>query len=447
MSSYARKIKREQERRQNKMKSNQVMVPKQIPQIQTSMAATVNPPLVVNMGPTVLSAPPTIDPKQMEFQKVYQQLITQNQGKIQELNASIPPEKLKNLQERLVINYIADRNGCGYFRAIFPFELLAVMKNVMTINSFLYHTDPSTLTKVHTLRFQRQATNAQLQAWDRYIMIRKQYGFNYKMQYEIDDLLMEIEDYNVVAKQFFDEEKKQNHLKMLRSSDSITFSTEALKKIYVEDYKIDGSKIKVVNNFLPQFLYSFPSRNSVKEFNSQNKMRVFWSGSASHVGAGGDLEFLEPLIRKTVDKFQFVFQGVFPPSLTDLVKEGKIEFHPWSHIYGLSNIQFYKCRPDVFLAPLKPSRFNSCKSDLKLLESSALGCPTITTSFRESGLKSPYEDNADICIEPNADHWESVLDHLSKNPDYYMEIVKNQYKFLNGRWMENNLDQWIQALL
>lgn len=347
-----------------------------------------------------------------------------------------------------VVNYVADRNGCGYFRCIWPFELLATYKNMMSMNCFVYQTDPSLLSKVHTLRFQRQATDSQTLAWNNYFSLRSRNGFKYKIQYEIDDLLMEIAPHNKIAYDYFDEQKKQNHLHMLRTADSITFSTEPLKEIYVNDYGIDPNKIRVVRNFLPQFLYSLPYRNSVKEFNTTDqKPRIFWAGSASHVGKGGDLEFLMPLIEKTFSEYQWVFQGVLPPELIEHHKAGKVEFIPWTPVYGLANVQFYRARPDICLAPLVPSRFNSAKSDLKYLESCALGAPCICTSFSEKGMKSPYDlINAEICLEPDADIWKTMIDHLINNPDYYMQTVKTQYEFLNGRWMENNLDQWVDAL-
>ena len=128
------------------------------------------------------------------------------------------------------------------------------------------------------------------------------------------------------------------------------------------------------------------------------------------------------------------------------VKEGKVEFIPWVPTYGLANIQFYKAKPDICLAPLKPNVFNTCKSDLKFLESCALGAPCITTSFSDAGLKSPYEDDSEICLEPDGDIWKSMIDHLIGNPDYYLDVVKTQYNFINGRWMENNLDQWVNAI-
>jgi hypothetical protein len=185
-----------------------------------------------------------------------------------------------------------------------------------------------------------------------------------------------------------------------------------------------------------------------KEFNTTtNKPRIFWSGSASHIGPGGDLEFLLPMIEKTVDEYQWVFQGCMPESLINYVKLGKIESIPWSPTYGLSNVQFYMARPDICLAPLKPSKFNECKSYLKYLECSALGAPCITTSFAEHGRKSPYEDIAEICLEPNADIWKSAIDHLIKTPDYFIETIKKQYITLNSiGWMEAKLDMWMKTL-
>lgn len=351
-----------------------------------------------------------------------------------------------NAVSRINLNFAADKNGCGYFRCIWPFELLSTYKNKLCLNTFVYQLDDNVLRTVDTMRFQRQATDSQLGVWNMYLSMKKQGRYNYNLQYELDDNMMEIEETNKIAYDFFDAKKKQNHLYMLNSADSVTFSTQALKDIYVNDYGIDAEKIKVVKNHLPQFMYSLPYRNSTKDF-TKEKPRIFWSGSASHLGKGGDLEFILPLIEKTVDEYQWVFQGTVPPELSNYVKSGQIEFLPWVPIYGLANIQFYKARPDIYLAPLKPNRFNTCKSDLKYLEACALGAPCITTSFQEQGLISPYDDaNAEICIEPDADIWKTMIDHLISDPDYYIDVVKNQYEFLNGRWMENNLKDWEDVL-
>lgn len=346
-----------------------------------------------------------------------------------------------------VVNYIADRNGCGYFRCIWPFELLSTYKNLTTMNSYAHLYEPSYLKTTQIIRFQRQATLAQRNAWDMYRNIRDKYNFEYKLQYELDDYLMGIEKNNVVAYDFFDAEKKDHHMHMLRTSDKITFSTETLKNVYIDNHDIDPSKISVIRNTLPQFLYNLPPRTRPNEFNGNYKPRILWSGSASHVGKGGDLEFLIPMIKSTVDEYTWVFQGVIPEELIPYVKERKIEFIPWCPTYGLSNIQFYVAKPDICIAPLKPSLFNTCKSDLKLLEYNALGCPCITTSFLSSEFgKSPYDDTSEICLDPDGDIWKSAIDHLLQSPDYYMDVVRKGYNHINSRWMENSLDDWLNGI-
>jgi hypothetical protein len=355
----------------------------------------------------------------------------------------------KDIKEKYVLSYVADKNGCGYFRSIWPCELLSTYKNINTINTCLYQTEVTSLTMFDVIRFQRQATNDQLKLWKYYLNIRQQYGMKFKMQYELDDLLMEIEPQNKIAYDFFNEEKKQNHLYMLRTADKVVFSTNQLKDIYVKKYGILENKIEVVPNYLPQFIYSLPYKNSAKVFDlAKNKPRVFWSGSSSHLGKGGDLEFLIPLVTRTTHKYDWIFQGVIPEELIPLAKEGKISFISWVPIYGLANVQFYKARPDICLAPLKPSIFNSCKSDLKYLEACALGAPCICSSFDEIGIKGPYDDaNAEICIENDIDVWENMIDHLVATPEYFKQVVDAQYTFINSRWMENNLDKWHKAIL
>jgi len=381
--------------------------------------------------------------RQAEVKKQAEQIVQQKAVNAQQqMNGT-------NKESPIVINYIADRNGCGYYRSIWPAELLATYRNIMTVNTFLY--DQTNFHKVDVYRFQRQATREQRMAWDNYLSVRRQHGYGFRMQYEIDDLLMEIEPHNKIAYDYFDKEKKEHHLHMLRTADSIMFSTEPLKKAYVEDYGIDPNKIRVVKNYLPQFIYHLPYRHSVKSFDKttkEGKPRIFWSGSASHLGKGGDLEFLLPMIEKTVDEYTWVFQGVIPQELKGYVQEKKIEFYPWTPTYGLAVSQFYKAKPDICLAPLRPSRFNSMKSDLKYLEGCALGAPCITTSFEGTGFKSPYDDaGAEICIEPDADVWKTMIDYLIENPEYYLETLKKQYEFLNGRWMESNLHYWQDGIL
>ena len=183
--------------------------------------------------------------REMQYQKNQSEIKDEASKRIQDeliLTKKKNEETMRHQQElagqktntKMTVNYIADRNGCGYFRCIWPSELLATYKNMMSLNSFIYHFEQSILSTAGTFRFQRQATDSQLQAWETYRTLRRQYGYQYKLQYEIDDLLMEIEPTNKIAYDYFDAKKKSNHMQMLHTSDSITFSTDALKDIYVD---------------------------------------------------------------------------------------------------------------------------------------------------------------------------------------------------------------------
>ena len=377
-----------------------------------------------------------------------------------------------------VANYMADKQGCGYFRCIWPAELLGVYKNLSHQSLTQYVFDMNWLTLIRSIRFQRASDPIHRQAWDAYLSGKQQHGYVYQMHYEIDDLLMEIEPTNEIAYKYFNSMRKENHLHMLRTSDKVIFSTDPLKNRYVEKYGIDPAKIMVVPNTLPQCLFKFPKKYAPRKFwtpddsdpdnwkdandpsgspilngygqtvrESGRKPRIYWSGSSSHLGKDGDLEFIKELVEKTLDEYQWVFHGVVPPELEQHVESGKIEKIPWSVTYALPMTQYYRAQPDICLAPIKPGIFNQCKSDLKFLEAAALGAPCITSSFAGTGWASPYEAESPVCLENDPEIWKHAIDHLLNNPDYYMEVVNAQYDILKGRWMENHLDLWHKAMV
>lgn len=354
-----------------------------------------------------------------------------------------------NSQMVACLNLVADRNGCGYYRMIWPYELMATKANIQSLNSFVHTTDFGQLKHFNSIRFQRQVDDNQMNMLKYYIGERDKLGYKYRLQYELDDLVPEIDKSNAVAYNYF-KDYIGNHLDMLKMVDAITVSTEQLKKTYTEKYGIDGEKITVIPNTLPKFLYNFTRRVSTNDF-TKVKPRVFWSGSGSHAGKGGDLDFFVELVESTLDKYQWVLQGVVEPRLQKYVDEGKIESHPWQDCYSLANYQFYNCRPDVYIATLKPSLFNSCKSDLKLLEASALGVPFIGSKFTGdkdySDTPSPYEEHNLLTLNNgDIDEWVTTIDRLVNDQDRYMDVVNKQYEILNSRFLEDNLDMWLKSI-
>lgn len=383
--------------------------------------------------------------------KELQELQTQAYKEIQEEKVATDQQTVQAIKEQLrseprivakdldmLYSFAADRNGAGYFRTVWPLELCQTYlgKAGSVWQTYIYEASALLVAKV--IRFQRQCTNTQKQAFDFYDRMRNVNGCNYKLVYELDDALNDIEPYNEIAYKFYTDELQTNAIEIMKRCDMVTFSTDYLKKLYVEKYGLEAEKVQVFKNHLPQFLWNKPTRQMVDL--KGRKPRVIWWGSASHIFKGGDLEFLLPLIRKTVDEYQWVFAGCYPKELEDLKMEGKIETHPWVPVYALANFLFYNLRPDICIAPIKDNTFNKCKSDLKLLEGAALGIPVITSAFPDS----PYNDLSLANIENECDVWKSMIDFIVNDPNEYMNIVKMQYRDIRAnRWMEYHLkDSW-----
>jgi len=107
-----------------------------------------------------------------------------------------------------------------------------------------------------------------------------------------------------------------------------------------------------------------------------------YTGSGAHydvdnrTGGKDDMYKVRDFIRKTVNKYQWVFVGAFPPQLADLVRNGKIEFYPWQNLLNYPNF-IANLDAQMMIAPLLPNDFNKSKSDIKFIESCILGIPCL----------------------------------------------------------------------
>jgi glycosyltransferase involved in cell wall biosynthesis len=328
----------------------------------------------------------------------------------------------------LVINYPSDKNGCGYYRSIVPFSYLMSSQNFDSPFMFGFNFDVSFIQRANWIRFQRQVTEAQKAIFTEYKNLIKKYNFQTKLTYDIDDLVHEIEDCNILAYQYYTQTRKDNLIELFKLSDMVTFSTQFLKDYYEERHGIKHSH--VIPNFLPKFLWGNCGKRDKYNKSKSGKLRILWTGSASHIARGGDMEFLLPVIEKTLNEFEWVFLGTCPPSLL-----GRVEFHDWEEFYTYP-AHLDAVDADVGIVPVKDHIFNYAKSDLKLLEYSAVGLPSICSSIG-NGM-GPYDLVKDsFVIENKADLWYQALKNFEKDQDLrkkYLEVGRNE---LNRRWLEN----------
>ena len=330
-------------------------------------------------------------------------------------------------QNKLIINYPSDKNGCGFYRTIIPFSYMSCVKNYETPFLYAFNFDLTYLERANWIRFQRQVTQSQKQIIIEYRKMIQSKGFKTKIAYELDDHVHAIEPQNILAYQFYTERRKKNLIEIMNMCDVTTLSTQHLKDYYESEHNVKN--IKVVPNYLPKFLWGNCGKRD--KYNKGKKLRILWAGSASHIGKGGDLEFLVPLIQKTHKEFEWVFFGVAPFDIKD-----KVEFHNWADFYAYPQA-LDAIDADVAIAPLTDTEFNYGKSDLKLLEYTALGLPGL---FSNLSNKGPYDQHKDVLrLDNNPDNWYNALKELEDCPEYRIKLLDTQQKILNSRWLEDNI--------
>ena len=213
-----------------------------------------------------------------------------------------------------------------------------------------------------------------------------------------------------------------------------------MKEYYIE--KTGNKNITVIPNFIPRFwMDRFYDLNRIKENYQRykNKPRIVYCGSGAHFDVSNNIKqkddfyHINDVIRKTVDKFQWVFVGGFPLTLKDLVKERKIEFHEWSTLVDYPRY-INDINPTVFYAPLEDNNFNKAKSDLKFIEACALGIPSICQDMctYESAFHK-FKTGDDLI---------SKIESITGDHKKYTKEVKRARDFMKNRWMEDNIDEY-----
>jgi len=281
------------------------------------------------------------------------------------------------------INYLADYSGCGHWRILWPENVINGEGIGMSQSTTAMVTNPAWYTGVKAVKLQRQASTAQKEFVKFLKQIQLEFGF--KIIYEVDDVVFRecIPDYNKFKFAFDNDEIRQNCIDIINMVDEVTVTCDFMKRLYQE--KTGQEKISVIPNFIPYgwMGYQFNEHNVRKAYNkNKKKPRILYTGSGAHydvdnkTGGNDDLTQVRDYIRKTVDEFQWIFVGAFPPTLVDLVQQRKVEFYPWQSLLKYPNF-IAGINAQLMVAPLQVNDFNKAKSDIKFIEACILGIPCL----------------------------------------------------------------------
>ena len=156
--------------------------------------------------------------------------------------------------------------------------------------------------------------------------------------------------------------------KQFKLADAMVVSTPGLKDIY-SDY---NEHIYVVPNSIDFAVWgTAKSRKKRKP-----GILIGWAGGANH---DHDLRVMEPVVKRILAKYRdvrFVFVHGVPNYLKGIPGVEVVQkFVPINHYPSFLASQDF----NIGIAPLEDNAFNACKSNLRWLEYSSLGIPTVAS--------------------------------------------------------------------
>lgn len=191
--------------------------------------------------------------------------------------------------------------------------------------------------------------------------------------FEIDDLLTHIHHTNTQAWQHYNRPGAQEALATnMRASDAIICTTERL----AEELRAFNDRVFVHPNTIDEEILDLPAPEP------NERVTIGWAGGSSH---RIDLEWAKDSIRTVVNRHDDVRFRMIGEDFRKVLRLPctKVDYEPWfpSVLDYVTNLDF-----DIGIAPLKPTKFNDCKSPIKALEYAARGIPIVASNC------GPYAD-------------------------------------------------------
>ncbi len=329
--------------------------------------------------------------------------------------------------------WIADMGACGHYRVLQPLRTMA-QKLGMQVEVGSGSSLPYTV-----LVAQRTHKPETVEFLEHVIQARQLVsGVTVpKIVYELDDDLWSIERDNPGFDYYTSNGVGEYAKKAVRLADAVTVSTEPLADVV---RKLNPN-VSVVPNSIPakylnEAAYPYTLGTLDKPF------VMGWSGSATHVNdfrmcAGAINTFMRFNPHTRMVFFGTDYSELLEPDVRDRCLQA-----PWTKsVPGYLDL-LSAAQIDVMLAPLAPSKFNESKSNLRLLESAALGIPVIATDW------GPYaaDHSPGALYVPAGDTWISAISQLHSEKMTRLSLSSAGREWVRENYtQENTIDLWLEA--
>lgn len=352
-----------------------------------------------------------------------------------------PPLAMPGSNLQRAVYYGADLGGCNAWRMGFPAFYMNYQGKAIINELSSMVIDPRFYPGISSVTLQRQATDVQ----KAFLHFIKEGGreLGFKINYEIDDIVFseDIPEYNRCKFAFEDPKIRKTIEEMMQMVDEITVTCDFMKEYY--KHKTSNPNVTVVPNYIPKFWFDgFYNEKEVYEKYDKNKKRpiVLYAGSGTHfdvinkTGQQDDFAHVIDDIIKARKKYRFVFMGGFPYAVKPFIDNGEMLYYDWVQLLDLPR-GLFAIGANATYAPLQDNNFNRAKSDIKLLESGALGMPCVAQNL------CTYS-KADLTFDSGSDLI-GRLDQLFKDENSYMEYSRRARQYVETMWLENE-ENWMK---
>jgi len=300
-------------------------------------------------------------------------------------------------------------SGVGYHRIIMPIVNMQKDYCLMT-DTISEETFEGNYDIVVMNRMLENITPDQMDAW------RTKYGF--KLIVDNDDYWF-LDSTHILHERYVLNNVSQQIIDWIRIADLCTVTHERL----AEEVKPYNSNIEIIPNAIPY------GEEQFKDFKKDSDLiRLFWSGSGTH---GKDLEILRNPMKRINFPVRTVIAGyneyekpIWDSMICAFTNGLKLK----PTIYNYNEVTSYMAAyadSDISLIPLVDSKFNSMKSNLKVLETAAKKNPAIVSNVH------PYKGFYPACHVNSQKDWYYWIKLLTKDKDARKHYGNALYDYCN----------------
>lgn len=247
--------------------------------------------------------------------------------------------------------------------------------------------------------------------------------------YDSDDDYWTLHPENPVF-QFWTAERLAGLAGVIKAVDVVTTTTPEL----AETFTPMNRNVRVLPNMLPDEHWPATPKQTPAD---GERLVIGWAGSASHKP---DVRMIGPALAQILDEFPHVDLELVGARPEWVPPHPRITFPEFVPVDEYANII---ARFDIGLAPLVDNKFNRCKSDLKFLEYSIFGIPSVVSRVLPYSQSVAHGENGYLAV--NTKDWFKYLRALVQDRGLRESIGTQARTFAEERLVSRNVRLWEEA--